>query len=430
MQSSYAAFFITKVSAVLISLAASTASAQLLWSEEFNEGPVPDESVWSYDLGASGWGNNELQEYTKDTNNVRVEDGHLVISVLKGTDGQGRLAFTSGRIRTQDKFTFKYGTIEARIKIPDLENGLWPAFWTLGNSFGSIGWPASGELDIMEMGIYQAIVNGTVNRHVGSAAHWEFNGGHSMYSGSYTTSEPLDDNFHIFRMDWTPASVSTFIDGKAIWTMAISESSCAQCTELHEPHFIILNIAVGGDYPQISNPADISAPIPADMLVDYVRVYDNGFTELAGSAITNTVAPTSPRHSGSWYSSDQDGHGFAVEFGEDPGGNPLAVVYWYIYDDLGNPIFLVGSGSPDGNMVDINFKSPLGMKFGEFDSTTVVREPGGTGHFMFSDENNGTFSYTPSEFTITNWGHSAIESLPIEKLFAIPFKAPTGTAKP
>ncbi len=105
----------------------STAFGQVLWSEEFDTGTSPDTTVWSYDLGASGWGNNELQEYTNSYQNVRVEDGNLVITVQKGANG-----FTSARMRTENKLTFKYGTIEARIKMPDLADGLWPAFWTTG----------------------------------------------------------------------------------------------------------------------------------------------------------------------------------------------------------------------------------------------------------------------------------------------------------
>ncbi len=128
-----------------------------------------------------------------------------------------------------------------------------------------------------------------------------------------------------------------------------------------------------------------------------------------------------PAHSGSWYNADQSGHGFSIEFGELAPGMPLAVVYWYTYDDLGNPIFMLGNGVPDGNTVEITFESPVGMKYGEFDPETVVREPGGTAVFEFSDRDNATFSYTPSAFSNTTWGHTTpIVDLPLTKIFGIP----------
>ncbi|MGB5291579.1 MAG: hypothetical protein WBN41_09040 [Lysobacterales bacterium] len=127
-----------------------------------------------------------------------------------------------------------------------------------------------------------------------------------------------------------------------------------------------------------------------------------------------------PAHSGSYYNVNQSGHGFSIEFGES-GGSPLAVVYWYTYDSLGNPIFMLGNGVPDGNTVEITFESPVGMKYGEFDPETVTREPGGTAVFVFSDRDNATFSYTPSDFSVNQWGHtSPIVDLPLIKAFGIP----------
>lgn len=128
-----------------------------------------------------------------------------------------------------------------------------------------------------------------------------------------------------------------------------------------------------------------------------------------------------PAHSGSYFNVNQSGHGFSIEFGELSPGVPFAVVYWYTYDDLGNPIFMLGNGTPDGNMVEITFESPVGMKYGEFDPGTVVRESGGTAVLVFSDRDNATFSYTPSDFSANEWGHaSAITDLPLVKVFGIP----------
>ena len=129
-----------------------------------------------------------------------------------------------------------------------------------------------------------------------------------------------------------------------------------------------------------------------------------------------------PAHSGSWYNDDQSGHGFALLFGQTPSGVPLAVAYWYIYDDLGNPIFLVGTGSPVGNRVEIALTSPIGMIYGDFDPSTMPNphNDGGIAVFEFSDRDNAIFSYTPSEFTRDTWGHTPIEALPMTKLFGVP----------
>lgn len=132
------------------------------------------------------------------------------------------------------------------------------------------------------------------------------------------------------------------------------------------------------------------------------------------------VMEIGPAHSGSWYNGGQSGHGFSMEFGVLPDGSPFAGVYWYTYDDLGNPIFMLGNGIPVGNVVELTFESPVGMKYGEFDPGTVIRGPGGTGVIVFGDRDHATFSYTPSVFTETEWGHTTpITDLPLIKIFGI-----------
>jgi len=394
----------------------STAFGEVIWSDEFDTGTSLDSAVWSYDLGAGGWGNQELQEYTNNPENVRIESGNLVITVQDTGTG-----FTSARVRTEDKLTFKYGTIEARIKIPDLADGLWPAFWTLGNNFSQVGWPYCGELDVMEMGSSSAISAGVINQRVGSAAHWDNEGVWSSFSRHLDSISRLDDEFHIFTMDWTPEWITTYLDGKQIWTFYIKTGNCADCSEFHQPHFIILNMAVGGNYTGLLSKNQITATTPAEMLVDYVRIIDNGFTELGGTSVPDTPVP-GQEYSGSWYNADQSGHGFALLFGQTPGGAPLAVAYWYIYDDEGNPIFLVGTGTLVGNRLEIALTSPVGMIYGEFDPASMPspHADGGTAIFEFIDEENATFSYEPSEFSTSTWGHTAIDSLPMVKLFGIP----------
>jgi beta-glucanase (GH16 family) len=393
----------------------SQAFGRVIWSEEFDSGTALDSAVWSYDLGADGWGNAELQEYTNLPENVRIEDGNLVITALRTADG-----FTSARVRTEHKLTFKYATIEARIKMADLENGLWPAFWTLGNNFSEVGWPHCGELDIVEMGNSSAITRGLINRWVGSTAHWEQNESHVYYGRSLVATTDLNDDYHIFKMNWTPNLVTTYLDDQEIWAIDITSGSCTDCSEFHQPHFMILNMAVGGNYTGLLEPGQITAEMPAQMLVDYVRISDNGYTELGGTSNPEILPVVGQEYSGSWYNPEQSGHGFSMEFGEAGDGSPLAIVYWYTYDTSGKPIFLVGNGVPDDNQVTITFESPVGMQFGVFDKDSVIRHDGGTAQIEFSDSDNATFSYTPSDFTATTWGHTAIDSLPLQKLFEIP----------
>jgi beta-glucanase (GH16 family) len=257
------------------------ATAQtLLWSEEFNYTGAPDSKEWSYDYGNWGWGNQELQNYTNDSANVRVDGSNLVITAVR----EGN-SFTSARIKTLDKLTFKYGTVEARIQTPDLADGLWPAFWTLGNDFPSVGWPDCGEIDIMEMGNAAAIAANKINRRVGSTAHWEYNNSYAGY-GTYE-DRPFDINgaFVVYRMEWTPSLIKTYIDGIKIWEMDISQRASGDLEEFHVPHFFLLNMAVGGTYTGIFDAGGVTAPFPAEYKVDWIRIYDNGFTELGGTSL-------------------------------------------------------------------------------------------------------------------------------------------------
>jgi beta-glucanase (GH16 family) len=243
-----------------------------VWSEEFDTGTALDRDVWSCDLGDGGWGNSELQTYTDDPANLRIEGSELVITARR----EGR-HFTSARIKTEGRFSFQYGTVEARIKVPDLGNGLWPALWALGDRFPSIGWPACGEMILMEMGVGGAVADGMANRRVMSAAHWEENGMHQTDGLTLDYPHDLTDSFHVYRLDWSPTEIRTYIDDARIWTLDISEID-----QFHEPQFLLLNLAVGGDQTGIMDPAEITAPFPAEYRVDYIRVFDNGYTVLSG----------------------------------------------------------------------------------------------------------------------------------------------------
>jgi beta-glucanase (GH16 family) len=234
----------------------------LVWADEFNYTGLPDPSKWNMETGGNGWGNNELQYYTNTENNAMVENGILTITARKesfqGSD------YTSARITTQNKFDFKYGRIEARMKLP-YGQGLWPAFWMLGANFNSVGWPACGEIDIMEM------VGGTnQDNTVYSTLHWDNNGSKADYGKSYTLpTGNFADGYHIFAIEWNNTKITAFVDDTQYFVIDITP---AALSEFQQNFFIILNVAVGGTWP---GPPDASTVFPQTMEVDYVRVYQN-----------------------------------------------------------------------------------------------------------------------------------------------------------
>jgi len=237
------------------------AAYNLVWSDEFN-GTSIDQNNWTFETGtgSGGWGNNELQYYTSRSENARIESGNLVIEARK--ESYGGMNYTSARLKTQGKRSFKYGKIEARIKLPQGQ-GLWPAFWTLGTDITTVGWPRSGEIDIMEH------VNTETRTH--GFIHWDSNGGHASYGGP---SHSIDvTQYHVYTVEWTPSAIKWLIDGVQFWEANIA-NSINSTEEFHKNHFLLLNMAVGGNWPGAPN---ASTPFPAKMFVDYVRVYqDNG----------------------------------------------------------------------------------------------------------------------------------------------------------
>jgi beta-glucanase (GH16 family) len=255
------------------------ASAQtLVWSEEF-DGPAIDAGKWTFDVGGSGFGNAELQYYTARPENVFIENGALVIKAIR--EGYEGKQFTSARLKTHGRFAFKYGTLEARIKVPNLQNGLWPAFWLLGRNIGQNVWPSCGEIDILEMGDAAAIAAGTVNRKVSAAAHWDFMGSYAGYSGNTTSPVGLNGVYHTYSVSWTPSLITASLDGAQFWAIDISTIEANSLEEFHRPFFILVNLAVGGiNFVQITDPAQITAPLPARLEVDWIRLYDNPHTEL------------------------------------------------------------------------------------------------------------------------------------------------------
>ena len=260
-----------------------------IWHDEF-DGPNLDTSVWTVETGGHGWGNGELQYYTNridDTTgaNAYIENVNLVIEARR--ENYSGNQFTSARLISKNAMSFKYGKIRARIKMADLEDGLWPALWLLGANINTAGWPECGELDIVEMGSAGAIAAGTVNRKVDATAHWEHSGSHAQYGGSTYTATAAYNDYHVFKLEWTPTEVTASLDGISYWTMDISGGAGADLEEFHKHMFVILNMAVGswpGYYVGIDNPAGITA-LPtygstAKMYIDWIRIGDNEWTEL------------------------------------------------------------------------------------------------------------------------------------------------------
>jgi beta-glucanase (GH16 family) len=247
---------------------AAAAIGGLTWSDEFNAaaGTAPNSSRWSHDVGGGGWGNQQLEYDTNSTRNVAHDGaGNLVITARRENAGlncwYGACQYTSARIKTQGKFTQRYGRFEARMRIPRGQ-GLWPAFWMLGDNIGSVGWPNSGEIDIMEN------IGREPNRVHGSLHGPGYSGG-SPLTGSYTIGGAFADAFHTFAVDWGPTFVTCYVDGVAYQTKTSSQTNGNPWVFDH-PFFIILNVAVGGTWP---GSPDASTVFPQTMLIDYVRVY-------------------------------------------------------------------------------------------------------------------------------------------------------------
>ena len=229
--------------------------------DEFDIEGAPNDSIWGYDIGTgtNGWGNNELQYYTDRPSNVEVKDGMLKITAVK--EAYEGAAYTSARLLTKGKFDQKYGRFEARIKLP-WGQGMWPAFWLLGADFDTSGWPNCGEIDIMEnRGAEPTTISGTVHGP-GYAA------GNSVGKEFSLTDDRFDTGFHVFGIEWGEEYVNYYVDD--VLYNQITPKDVSGEWVFDQPFFIILNLAVGGNY---GGPPNDATVFPQEMLVDYVRVY-------------------------------------------------------------------------------------------------------------------------------------------------------------
>ena len=254
----------------------------LVWEDNFN-GTTLDSSIWNIESREGVWntgGNGELQYYRKE--NVAVGDdgsGNNCLILTAKEESYKGYSFTSGRVNTKSKFSFLHGKVEARIKVPDLENGLWPAFWTLG--YENQAWPDCGEIDILEMGHSAGISEGSQNSFVGAHLHW---GPYpSDYGTEYTSADNLNEDYHLYQLEWTTSEIKVYIDDHLYFTMDITGETTEEFRIY--PHYLLFNLAVGGSMPGIFSPTGITAPLPANMYIDYVQIYQQtGVGDLVDSA--------------------------------------------------------------------------------------------------------------------------------------------------
>ncbi|HTI97594.1 MAG TPA: glycoside hydrolase family 16 protein [Dongiaceae bacterium] len=238
---------------------------RLVWSDEFNspDGSAADATKWDYETGGGGWGNQELEYYIAGTNNARVVGGHLVIEARR--EKQDQRDYTSARLLTRGKAAWTFGRFEARIQIPRGQ-GIWPAFWMLSTNISSVGWPACGEIDIMEnIGKEPGTVHGTL--------HGPGYSGDAGIGGPVTLPEgqTVADDYHVFAVECELAQVTWFLDGRPYFTVTPASLPPGTKWVFDSPKYLLLNLAVGGAWP--GNP-DATTTFPQQMKVDYVRVYE------------------------------------------------------------------------------------------------------------------------------------------------------------
>lgn len=240
---------------------------RLAWSDEF-DGDTLDPAKWRRQVEPAGRFNDEWQRYTDSTENSYLEDGCLVIRALHDGDEHGMGRYTSARVHSLPEIGFQYGRVAARIQLP-YGQGVWPAFWMLGANIdengGDTPWPATGEIDILEM--YGSRDDGVVEANI----HYEGRPGRHASMGAVPTrldAGRFADNFHVFELEWDETSLKWFVDGRQFASTSITGD---QFTEFHHPFFMLLNVALGG---RAAGPVNADTPFPTFMYVDWVRVYE------------------------------------------------------------------------------------------------------------------------------------------------------------
>jgi beta-glucanase (GH16 family) len=246
---------------------------KLTWSDEFDgpDGSAVDPAKWKHDVGGTGWGNNELEYYTDGMQNAVVQGGNLVITATPQGASQykcsyGTCKYTSARLLTKGLFSQQYGRFEARAQMPT-GKGLWPAIWALGDNIDTASWPACGEIDFMET------IGTDIQTNHGSL-HMPSNYGPS---GTYKLPNGASyaDAFHVFAFEWEPGTIRFYVDG-TLYETRTSKVPSGDTWEFEHPFFLLINVAVGGQWP---GSPDGTTTFPQTLKVDYVRVYQKDGTE-------------------------------------------------------------------------------------------------------------------------------------------------------
>ncbi|MFZ4862259.1 glycoside hydrolase family 16 protein [Sphingobacterium sp. Mn56C] len=260
---------------------------KLVWEDTFS-GTALNRQDWNIEIDGNGGGNNELQYYREENISLGKEpvSGKNCLIITAKKEKFGNKEATSGRLTTQGKKFFKYGKIEASIKLPKTADGLWPAFWMLGNDYKNVGWPKSGEIDILEMGHANGIKNNTQDRYFNGALHWgqSWNGGaYPNYANAVTVENGIQDDFHLFTCIWDDSTIKMYLDldknpeAAPYFQMSITNKNDLNSPGhyFHKEFFILLNLAVGGNFPNIHNINNVTAlkDGPAHMYIDFVKVY-------------------------------------------------------------------------------------------------------------------------------------------------------------
>ena len=269
---------------------------RVVWQDLFDAAEL-DLNRWNIEVNGEGGGNHELQYYTDRPENVSLGDdgqgnGCLILTARR--ENYLNKNFTSGRVNSKKKIAFTHGKMEASIKFPSTSNGLWPAFWMMGNDYDEVGWPKCGETDILEMGHADGIRNNTQDRYFNGASHWGQQWPQASAASPVTKAYSLQDGeFHLFTIIWDEEGYRMYVDLDRMpkqnpyhtlkCPLDDPENEWSPGNYFHKDNFILFNLAVGGDFPGIHDPSGITAlneenGQQASMHVNYVKIYQKGDT--------------------------------------------------------------------------------------------------------------------------------------------------------
>jgi len=281
----------------------------LKWADEFNATTLDVANTWNPEVNGDGGGNSELEYYRSENLSLENYEGFNCMVLNAKRESYLGKAFTSARVNSLGKVYFQYGKIESRMKIPSTANGLWPAFWFMGNDYNGSNWPSCGETDVMECGHSAGIASGTQSSFMGGALHWGPISPVFIHYMDYTAAAgpySIQDDFHLFTLIWSADSIKMYLDLDKFPKAApyyqkriAADAGNDIYTYFHKPYHILYNLAVGGAaFTGISNPDAVTAlstdGTPAKMYIDYIRVYQKGDVGEQFHSNTSFISDTTP----------------------------------------------------------------------------------------------------------------------------------------